>query len=102
METSHEAGSADAGRRLRLWIGVALLAVALLEHLLSARAIGGYYIAYRDHILGFLLLTAIAGVIIAGLGWRFWRGRHDITLLALGLVQAIAGFAIWLNRFNIH
>lgn len=102
METSHGVASPERGRHLRLWLGVILLGVGLLEHLLSARAIGGYFVAYRDHILGFLLLTAIAAVVIAALGWRFWRGRHDVTMLILGAVQAILGFAIWLNRFNLH
>jgi hypothetical protein len=85
-----------------MWLGVALLALGLLFHLLSAQAIGGDFVAYRDHILGFLLLTVVAGVIIVPLGWRFWRDRHDITLLSLGAVEAILGFVIWLNRFSIH
>lgn len=102
METTHAVDTADTAMRLRLWLGIALLGVGLLGHLLSAQAIGGYYVAYRDHVVGFLLLTTVTGIIIAGLGWRFWRGRHDITLLTLGGVQAILGFVIWLNRFNIH
>jgi hypothetical protein len=93
---------ARTGSRLRLWLGVVLLAAGLSGHLLAARAIGGYYIAYRDHIFGFFLLTTVAGAIIAALGWRFWRGRHDITVLILGAVQAILGFVIYLNRFNIR
>ncbi len=102
MERSHTTVAAGTDRHLRMWLGVALLAAGLLGHLLSAHAIGGNYVAYRDHIFGFFLLTIVAGVIIAGLGWRFWRGRHDITLLTLGAVQAILGFVIWLNRFSIH
>lgn len=102
MQTPYGAAATDTARRLRVWLGVTLLGVGLLEHLLSAQAIGGQFIAYRDHLFGFFLLTTVAGVIIAGLGWRFWRGRHDITLLTLGGVQAILGFIVWLNRFNIH
>jgi hypothetical protein len=83
-------------------LGVILLGVGLLLHLLSARAIGGSYVAYRDHIFGFVILTLVSGVIIAGIGWRFWRGRHDITLLILGAVQAIAGLDVYLNRFSVH
>jgi hypothetical protein len=79
-----------------------LLGIGLLLHLLSARAIGGSYVAYRDHIFGFVILTLVSGVIIAGIGWRFWRGRHDITLLILGAVQAIAGLDVYLNRFSVH
>jgi NADH:ubiquinone oxidoreductase subunit K len=67
-------------RRSWIWLGIILLGVGLLGHLLAARAIGGYYIAYRDHIFGFFILTLASAVIIAGLGWRFWKGRHDITL----------------------
>jgi hypothetical protein len=59
-------------------------------------------VAYRDHIFGFVFLTAVAGAILAGLGWRFWRGRHDITVLILGVVQAILGLAIYVNRFNVR
>jgi len=74
----------------------------LLLHLLSARAIGGSYLAYRDHIFGFVVLTLVSGAIIAGLGWRFWKGRHDITLLILGAVQTIVGIVVYINRFSVH
>jgi hypothetical protein len=86
------------------WIllGVILLGVGLLLHLLSARAIGGSYLAYRDHIFGFVVLTLVSGAIIAGLGWRFWKGRHDITLLILGAVQTIVGIVVYINRFSVH
>ena len=83
-------------------LGVILLGVGLLLHLLSARAIGGSYVAYRDHILGFVGLTLVSGTIIVGLGWRFWRGRHDITLLILGVVQTIVGVVVYINRFSVH
>jgi hypothetical protein len=84
------------------WLGVILLGVGLLLHLLSARAIGGSYVAYRDHIFGFVVLTLVSGAIIAGFGWRFWRGRHDITLLILGAVQTIVGVVVYINRFSVH
>ena len=87
--------------RRRIWIGVLLLVAGLLGHLFAARAIGGSYVAYRDHISGFVLLTLVSGAVIAGLGWRFWRGRHDITLLILGALQAVVGFVIYLERFRI-
>jgi hypothetical protein len=83
-------------------LGVLLLGVGLLLHLLSARAIGGSYVAYRDHIFGFVVLTLVSGAIIAGLGWRFWKGRHDITLLILGAVQTIVGIVVYINRFSVH
>jgi hypothetical protein len=83
-------------------LGVLLLGVGLLLHLLSARAIGGSYLAYRDHIFGFVVLTLVSGAIIAGLGWRFWKGRYDITLLILGAVQTIVGIVVYINRFSVH
>ena len=83
-------------------LGVLLLGVGLLLHLLSARAIGGSYVAYRDHIFGFAVLTLVSGAIIAGLGWRFWKVRHDITLLILGAVQTIVGIVVYINRFSVH
>jgi len=93
---------AERARPLWIWLGGALLVAGLLGHLFAARAIGGYYVAYRDHIFGFVLLTVVSGAIIAGLGWRFWKGRHDITLVTLGAVQAIIGLLIYINRFKIH
>ena len=87
-----------------LWttLGVVLLGVGLLLHLLSARAIGGSYVAYRDHIFGFLVLTLVSGALIAGIGWRFWKGRHDITLLILGVLQTAVGIVVYINRFSVH
>ena len=90
-----------AVRSRRIWIGVLLLGAGLLGHLLAAQAIGGSYVAYRDHIFGFVFLSLVSGAIIAGLGWRFWRGRHDISLLILGVVQALLGLVIYLERFRI-
>jgi hypothetical protein len=85
-----------------IWLGVILLGVGLLGHLLAARAIGGTYVAYRDHILGFVVLTLVSGAILAGLGSRFRKGRYDITLLILGVVQTLIGAVIYFERFNIH
>lgn len=85
-----------------LWLGVALLGVGLMGHILAARAIGGSYVAYRDHVGGFVGLTLVSGAIIAGLGWRFWKGRHDITLLILGALQSIIGVLVYIQRFNVH
>ena len=87
--------------RRRIWIGVLLLVAGLLGHLFAARAIGGSYVAYRHHIFGFVLLSLVSGAVIASLGWRFWRGRHDISLLILGALQTLLGFVIYLERFHI-
>ena len=83
-------------------LGVILLVVGFLGHYFAARAIGGSYIAYRDHIFGFFLILLVTGLIIAGLGWRFWKSRRDITLLIVGLVQALLGVWVYMGRFSVH
>jgi hypothetical protein len=92
---------AAIARRRRIWLGAALLAGGLLGHLFAAQAIGGSFVAYRDHIAGFFILSLVSGAIIAGLGPRFWRGRHDITLLIPGALQALFGLLIYIERFHI-
>ena len=92
----------DPASRMRLGLGVALLVAGLIGHLLAAQAIGGSHIAYRDHIAGFVGLTVLSGAIIAGLGWRFWKGRHDISILILGVVQALFGLFVYIERFSVH
>ena len=84
------------------WLGAILLVVGFLGHYFAARAIGGSYIAYRDHILGFFLILVVTGAIIAGLGWRFWKGRRDITVLIIGLVQALLGIWVYMGRYSVH
>ena len=83
-------------------LGVILLVVGFLGHYFAARAIGGSFIAYRDHIFGFFVILLVTGLIIAGLGWRFWKGRRDITLLIVGLVQALLGVWVYMGRFSVH
>jgi hypothetical protein len=83
-------------------VATLLLLAGLFFHLISARAIGGSYTAYRDHIVGFVGLTIVAGVIVGGLGWRFWKRRPDISLLILGVTQVIAGYIVYLYRFHVH
>jgi disulfide bond formation protein DsbB len=84
------------------WLGVLLLVVGFLGHFFAARAIGGSYIAFRDHIFGFFLILVVTGGIIALLGWRFWKGRRDITVLIIGVVQALFGIYVYIERFNVH
>jgi hypothetical protein len=86
---------------MRTALGIILLVVGLLGHLLAAQAIGGSAMAYRHHIFGFFLILVVTGAIIAALGWRFWRGRRDITLLIIGAVQALFGVAIYVERFRV-
>jgi hypothetical protein len=89
-------------RQSWIWAGVMLTLVGFLGHYFAARAIGGSYVAFRDHIGGFFLILVVTGAIIAGLGWKFWRGRTDITLLIIGIVQALFGIFVYVNRFGVH
>jgi hypothetical protein len=102
MDTMHTTDGADATRRNFAAFGVVLILAGLVEHLLAARAIGGGYIAFRDHIFGFILITLVFGAVIFGLGWRFWKGRRDISLLILGAVNFLLGFYVYLQRFHVH
>ena len=83
-------------------IGIALAFAGLMGHVLAARAIGGTRLAFRDHLLGFVLIAVVTGVIIALLGRFLWRGRRDITLLIFGLVQAAFGVFVYIERFSVH
>jgi hypothetical protein len=85
----------------RTWLGVFLIVVGFFGHFFAARAIGGTYIAYRDHMAGFFGALVITGAIIAVLGRLFWKGRPDITLLIIGVVQAAFGIFVYIERFNI-
>ena len=103
MTTSIDGSRDRTGNRpILLLLGAVLLVAGLLGHILAAQAIGGTRLAYRDHILGFIGLTIVSGGIIAALGWRFWKGRRDITLLILGTLQAVIGLLIYVNRFSVH
>ena len=86
--------------RRRTWLGAILLMAGLLGHVLAAHAIGGSRVAYTHHIAGFVGLSLVTGAIIAGLGSRFWRGRHDITLLILGALQAFLGILVYTDTFG--
>jgi hypothetical protein len=94
--------TADSASRARMWLGLALLFAGFMGHFLAARAIGGTHLAYRDHLVGFFGLTLISAAIVGGLGWKFWKGRHDITILAIGIVQAAIGLLVYMQRFSVH
>lgn len=83
--------------RRRVWLGVVLLVIGLVGHLLAAHAMGGSTVAYQHHVAGFVGLSLVSGAIIALVGWRFWKGRHDITLLILGGLQALIGVLVYLQ-----
>lgn len=97
----HNDISLRADGRLGIWLGLALLLAGLSGHLFAAQAIGGYYRAYRDHIFGFFFLTTVSIVLVAGLGWKFWKGRQDISVLIVGALQAIAGLLIYIFRYHV-
>jgi hypothetical protein len=86
---------------MKMALGIVLLVLGLLGHLLAAQAIGGSHMAYQHHIFGFFLILVVTGLIIAALGWRFWRGRRDITVLVIGAVQALFGLVIYVERFRV-
>jgi hypothetical protein len=102
METANRISIGKPGSRARIWLGLVLLVAGLMGHVLAAQAIGGTHLAYRDHLAGFFGLTIVSGAIIAGLGWQFWKGRLDITILAIGVVQAVFGLLVYIERFSVH
>ena len=102
MGASHMVDSSHATQRIWSWIGVVLLVLGLLGHVFAAKAIGGTHLAYRDHLLGFVVITVIAGAIIFAVGSRFWKGRYDISLLLLGAVNAMVGLLVYVQRFHVH
>ena len=99
-DTSDIRRSENAG--VLRWIGLACLAAGLLGHVLAAQAIGGSFLAYRDHLLGFVGLTVVSGAVLALIGWRFWRGRPERTVLVLGVVQLLFGVVAYVMRFSVH
>ena len=101
MGTSGAISAADSVSRTRIWLGVLLVVVGFFGHFFAARAIGGSYIAFRDHIFGFFLILVVTGGIIAWLGTRFWKGRRDLTVLIIGVVQALFGIVIYIFRYHV-
>lgn len=87
-------------RRMRMCVGILLLVLGLLGHLYAAHAIGGNTVTYTHHVLGFLFILVVTGAIIALLGWRFWRRRPDITVLTVGVVQALFGLLVAMEPFR--
>jgi hypothetical protein len=100
MTTSGVVAGPGRVRPSWIWLGVVLIVVGFLGHFFAARAIGTY-IYYRDHIGGFFLILLVTGSIIALLGRFFWRGRRDITVLTIGVVQALFGIVIYIFRYHV-
>jgi len=101
MGTSGAISAAGSVSRTRIWLGVLLVVVGFFGHFFAARAIGGSYVAFRDHIFGFFLILVVTGGIIAWLGTRFWKGRRDLTVLIIGVVQALFGIVIYIFRYHV-
>jgi hypothetical protein len=78
----------------KAWLGVVLLVLGLSGHLVSAYIIRANPLAFPDHIKGYLLIAAATGILIAGLGWLFWRKRTDITWLVWCAVQFVMGIVV--------
>ena len=100
MTTSGVVAGPGRARPSWIWLGVFLIVVGFFGHFFAARAIGTY-IYYRDHIFGFFVILLVTGSIIALLGRLFWRGRRDITVLTIGVVQALFGIVIYIYRFHV-
>ena len=76
-------------------LGATLVGIGLLGHLLSARAIGGSALAYRHHVIGFVLILVVTGLVVAAFSWHSWKERLGNTLLTLGAIQAVFGIAVY-------
>ncbi|HWL38841.1 MAG TPA: hypothetical protein VNO75_01290 [Gemmatimonadaceae bacterium] len=94
MSTPFTVDGRSPASRLRIWIGIVLLALGLIGHLYAAHAGGGTRVDYTHHVFGFFLILVVTGGIIAGLGWWLWRSRPDITVLSVGAVQALFGLLV--------
>jgi len=84
-----------------VWFGTLFLVLGLLGHVFAAQAIGGSRLAYTHHVFGFFVGLVFFGAVAAALGWRFWKHRPDITLLVVGVAQALFGLAVYVQRFRI-
>jgi uncharacterized membrane protein HdeD (DUF308 family) len=93
MEIRSAAEALPPSHRLLRSSALLLLGIGLLSHLYAAHAIGGSRVAYTHHVLGFVLILLVTGGVLAGLAWRFWRTRSALTLLAIGVIQAL--FGLW-------
>lgn len=78
-------------------LAVLFFALGLAGHLAAANVEGGHSIHYRHHITGFVILSLGCWLIVGLLGRRFWKGRGDITLLSVGILQTIFGWLIYLT-----
>lgn len=89
-------------RGILMRLGILLIIAGFFGHFFAAKAIGGTYIAYRDHMVGFFGLAILSGAIVALLGRKLWRGRPDLTVFIIGIIQAAFGLFVYINRFKLH
>jgi len=78
----------------QIWLGVTLLVLGLCGHLVSAYIIRMNPLAYPDHLKGFVFIAVVTGLLIAALGWFFWRRRPAITWLVWCATQTVMGVIV--------
>ena len=100
MSTASSTDGRSPSSRLLIWVGIVLLAVGLIGHLVAAHTGGGSSVHYTHHVFGFFLILFVTGGIIAALGWWLWRSRPDITVLAVGAVQAVFGVLVAVDQIR--
>jgi hypothetical protein len=44
----------------------------------------------------------VSALVIWGLSLRFFQHRYDMIVLLVGIVQALLGVYIYINRFSVH
>lgn len=96
MDANDAHTTSSRGANRYMWLGIALNVLGLLGHLLAARATPHYANADLHHTLGFAGGVVVFGVIVGLLGWRFWKGRRDITVLIVGVLSAIFGLLVYM------
>jgi len=97
---AHSPPSAPSAHRPLRAAAALLLVVGLLGHVYAAYAMGGSRIAYTHHVLGFFLILAVTGGILALAGWRLWRTRAAVMLFVIALVQALLG--LWIGSATLR
>lgn len=48
------------------------------------------------------MLTLVSALVVWGLSRRFFKGENDMILLLVGIVQALLGIYVYINRFSVH
>lgn len=84
-----------ATARTLTWLGLFFLALGLAGHLTAANVEGGRAIHYRHHIVGFIGLSLVCGIIVMLFERRFWKDRRDVTLLMVGILQSVLGWWVY-------